>query len=108
MRSDKEEKRLFLQACQKAGLKVHSVSGERPAAGLVIRDAQGHRFIVNEDVQIVSVGVANAGVDLNRRTAAGGMRTHTTVVQRAGRTYPRKGQSRARRMRGKVNMKQSG
>lgn len=97
-----------IQACQKAGLKVHNVSGEHPASGLVIRDAQGRRFTVSEDLEIVSAGVASADVSVDRRAITGGTRTRTVLAQHAVKSYSRQVQSRARRIRSKAKMKQSG
>lgn len=108
MQNNKDEKKLFIQACQKAGLKVHNVSGERPASGLVIRDAQGHRFVVNEELEIVKVEAVNAGVSAYRKAVLGGRRTRAVFTQRTGKTNSRQGQSQVRRVRGKVKMKQSG
>lgn len=108
MRSEKDEKGLFIQACQKAGLKVHNVSGEHPASGLVIRDAQGQRFIVNEELEIVKVGMASADVGVYRRTVPGGRRVQAVFAQRIENTNPRRRQSLVKRVRGKVKTKQSG
>ena len=108
MRNDKDEKKLFIQACQKAGLKVHNVSGEHPASGLVIRDAQGHRFIVNEELEIVKVGAASAGVSVYRKAVPGGRRMQAVFAQRVENTNPRRRKSLVKSVRGKVKTKQSG
>lgn len=108
MRNNKDEKKLFIQACQKAGLKVHNVSGERPASGLVIRDAQGHRFVVNEELEIVKVGTVNAGVSVYRKAVPGCRHSRAVFAQRTGKINSRQGQSQVRRVRGKVKIKQSG
>ncbi len=105
MRSEKDEKLLFLQACQKAGLKVHSVSSGHPASGLIIRDAHGHRFVVNEELEIVQVRSVRKNVGMHHGSEPSGRHTQAVFAQRDRKIDSRQGRSQVKKAQGKVKAK---
>lgn len=55
MKNNKVENKLFIEACRKAGLKVQAKAGNQVAAGLIIRDGQGRKYIVNPEAHLKAV-----------------------------------------------------
>lgn len=49
MRNNKDENIVFINACKKAGLKVHSKESSKIAEGLVIVDARGNNYSVTPE-----------------------------------------------------------
>lgn len=57
MRNDKDENKVFINACRNAGLKVQSKENDRVVDGLIIIDARGNRYSVNADAKLQRFGV---------------------------------------------------
>ncbi len=51
--NEKEKNDLFIKACEKAGLKVMKNARSHVAQGLVVRDAQGRKYTVDTDGQLI-------------------------------------------------------
>lgn len=52
--NEKEKNDLFIKACEKAGLKVMENAGSHVARGLIVRDAQGRKYTVDSDGQLIT------------------------------------------------------
>ena len=48
--------KLFVEACQKSGLKVNSKARKHIASGLVIRDGEGCKYTLNPNGELVQTG----------------------------------------------------
>ncbi len=60
MKNDKDENKVFINACRNAGLKVQSKENDRVVEGLIIVDARGNRYSVNTDAKLQRFGVVCA------------------------------------------------
>lgn len=55
MKNDKDENKLFIEACHKAGLKVQTKASNQVAEGLIVRDSQGRKYTVDSEAQLKAV-----------------------------------------------------
>ena len=55
MLNEKNENMFFIESCKMAGLKVQLNPGNTAAKGLIIIDARGNKYEVNEDARIEKI-----------------------------------------------------